>query len=87
MVDLTDSHYRKLLESVWMVEGFTTVEEREEWRAAIRARARADKVRIRTGVPEGNGLCAYAMLYFGMTPSEKRAARQRLRNKYGSVVW
>jgi hypothetical protein len=41
-----DRDYQLLLERVSYVFRFRTVPEREEWRAAIRARARADKMNV-----------------------------------------
>jgi len=81
-----DRDYRLLLDRGSYVFRFGTVPEREEWRAAIRARARADKLPVRTGVSEGTGLVAYAILYYGMTSSEMTSARERLEGKYGAWI-
>ena len=54
-VDRRDD-YGQLLASGQVIQRFEDVEDVEAWRAEIRRQARADKIKVRTGIDDGRRL-------------------------------
>jgi hypothetical protein len=59
-------HYGQLLVAGHVVVDLSTVDDAAAWRASLRRQARADRIKIRTGIT-GSGTHAYAILVEGWT--------------------
>jgi hypothetical protein len=71
--------YGTLLASGKVIVGASTLDDSKEWRAAIRRRARADRIKVRTGESEGS---VWALLHEGGTQ-----ARQAESRRYAELLW